>query len=78
VNPQQVFPGTKVAIESEALGDLIAGDNLALDSLVALAWALGNASVLPASLVKVRGELVRLGVSRVRKIHWRRNQVRRR
>jgi hypothetical protein len=53
-----VFPGTKVAIESEALGDLIAGDNLAFDCLVSLVWTLADEPILLSSLVKMRNELV--------------------
>ena len=35
-NPQQVLPSAIVSVESQTLRDLVAGDNLALDSLVAL------------------------------------------
>jgi ketosteroid isomerase-like protein len=58
VNPQPVFPGAKVAVESEALRDLVARDDFALDSLVALVRTLADSSVLLSRLVDVRNEPV--------------------
>jgi hypothetical protein len=36
MNPEQMLPLTEVSLEAEALRDLVARDNLALDSLSAL------------------------------------------
>jgi ribosomal protein L20 len=46
VNPQQVLPRAEVSIESQALRDLVAGDNLAFDCLVTLVWPLADKAIL--------------------------------
>jgi len=44
VNSQQVLPGAKVTVESQALRDLVASDYLALDGLIALIRSLATLS----------------------------------
>ena len=56
-----MLPSAKVAVEAQALRDLVAWDDLSLDSLVALVRSLAGAPVLSAGLIKVRGGLAYLG-----------------
>jgi len=56
--PQQVFPRSIIAVEAQALRNLIAGEDLALDGLVALVRSLADAPILAARLIKVRCKLV--------------------
>jgi hypothetical protein len=57
-NPQQMLPTSKVAVESQALRDLKASDNLAFDGLVALASSLADQPVVFPRLQEVRNKLV--------------------
>ena len=42
MNTQQVLPSAEIAVEAQALRDLVGGDDFALDRLVALVRSLAD------------------------------------
>jgi hypothetical protein len=58
VNPQQVLPGSEIALESQTLRYLEAGNDLALYRLVSLVRSLAREPIVTSSLIEMRGELV--------------------